>query len=205
MWKMSNYFVLESQLRNKAEYPNPAEFEVEPAQTRGWFREPRRVRALSQNPQTMSLDFVSAIEVKHVVTPYHITDPPGNPPVVPPVDPIPYLYLDLHSRSYNDQYLINTIGGSNRDARFLLIRDKIFYDDVGRPVWVLWTSAMEQVLRFKRDDPLFFRLYTADGKTLPIVDSEGTPDPKKQIMTLFGVTPYSRDGDYDNHLLDYLS
>lgn len=204
---MSNYFVVESRLRNRAEYPNPAEFTVEPAQTSGWFRQSRRVRAVSQNPQSMTLDFVSAVEIIHVVTPYVLPDPPGDPPTLPPVDPIAYLFLDIHSATYNDQYLVNTIAGTNRDARFVLVRDKVLFDKTGAPIWILWTSQMEQVLRFKRDDALVLRLYTPDGKTLPLVDNpiKDPLDPRVQVMTLFGVTPYARDGDYDNHLLEYLS
>ena len=202
---MSNYFAIESIRRNRDEFPNPAEFTVEASQTQGWFRSARQVRALGQNPQTMSLDFVSAIEVKQVITPFHIPDPPPNPPSPTPSNPYSYLYLDIHSPTYNDQYLINTISGVNRDARFLLIRDKIIFDNSGKPTWILWNSPMEQVLRFKRNDPLVFRLFTPDGITLPLIDKGSEPDKKVQIVALLGVTPYSRDGNYDNHLLQYLT
>ena len=202
---MSNYFAIESIRRNRDEFPNPAEFTVEASQTQGWFRSARQVRALGQNPQTMSLDFVSAIEVKQVITPFHIPDPPPNPPSPTPSNPYSYLYLDIHSPTYNDQYLINTISGANRDARFILIRDKIIYNSAGKPTWILWTSPMEQVLRFKRNDPLVFRLFTPNGITLPLIDNKPEPNESVQIMALLGVTPYSRDGNYDNHLLQYLS
>ena len=202
---MSNYFAIESIRRNRDEFPNPAEFTVEASQTQGWFRSARQVRALGQNPQTMSLDFVSAIEVKQVITPFHIPDPPPNPPSPTPSNPYSYLYLDIHSPTYNDQYLINTISGANRDARFILIRDKIIYNSAGKPTWILWTSPMEQVLRFKRNDPLVFRLFTPNGITLPLIDNKPEPNESAQIMALLGVTPYSRDGNYDNHLLQYLS
>ncbi len=202
---MANYFAVESIRRNRDEYPNPAEFIVEASQTQGWFRRSRTVRAVSQNPQTMSLDFVSAIEVKQVITPYKIPDPPPDPPVGAPSTPYSYLYLDIHSPTYNDQYIINTMGGANRDARFLLVRDKVIFDRKGKPVWILWTSPMEQVLRFKRDDPLVFRLFTPDGVTLSLIDDGPVPKESAQIMALLAVTPYSRDGDYDNHLLQYLS
>ena len=200
---MSNYFSIESIRRNRDEFPNPAEFTVEASQTQGWFRRSRTIRAVGQNPQTMSLDFVSAIEVKQVITPYKIPDPP--PPTPTSTTPYSYLYLDIHSPTYNDQYLISTISGFNRDARFLLIRDKIIFNSVGLPVWILWNSPMEQVLRFKRNDPLVFRLFTPDGITLPLVDNKPAPDEAVQIMALLGVTPYSRDGNYDNHLLQYLT
>ena len=202
---MTNYFAIESIRRNRDEFPNPAQFTVEASQTQGWFRRSRTVRAVSQNPQTMSLDFVSAIEVKQVITPYQIPDPPPDPPLDPPVEPYAYLYLDIHSPTYNDQFLINTIGGVNRDARFMLIRDKIIYNAAGKPTWILWTSPMEQVLRFKRNDPLVFRLFTPNGITLPLIDDKPEPNESVQIMALLGVTPYSRDGNYDNHLLQYLS
>ena len=202
---MSNYFSIESIRRNRDEFPNPAEFTVEASQTQGWFRRSRTVRSVSQNPQTMSLDFASAIEVKQVITPYKIPDPGPKPPVGAAATPYSYLYLDIHSPTYNDQYLINTMGGANRDARFLLVRDKVIFGKKGEPVWILWTSPMEQVLRFKRDDPLVFRLFTPDGITLPLIDNGPVPKKSVQIVALLGVTPYSRDGDYDNHLLQYLS
>lgn len=202
---MANYFAIESIRRNRDEFPNPAEFTVEASQTRGWFKSARQVRAVGQNPQTMSLDFVSAIEVKQVITPYLFPDPPPDPPVGAPLVPYSYLYLDIHSPTYNDQYLINTISGANRDARFLLIRDKVIFDSKGKPIWILWNSPMEQVLRFKRDDPLVFRLFTPNGLTLPLVDPDPLPREDVQVMALLGVTPYSRDGTYDNHLLQYLA
>ena len=202
---MANYFSIESVRRNRDEFPNPAEFTVEASQTQGWFKSARQVRAVGQNPQTMSLDFVSAIEVKQVITPYFFPDPPDDPLVPSPLLPYAYLYLDIHSPTYNDQYLINTISGANRDARFLLIRDKVVFNNAGKPIWILWTSPMEQVLRFKRNDPLVFRLFTPDGITIPLIDDKPEPDESVQIMTLLGVTPYSRDGSYDNHLLQYLS
>ena len=195
---MANYYAIESIRRNRDEFPNPAEFTVEASQTQGWFKSARQVRPVGQNPQTMSLDFASAIEVKQVITPYYVSDPPPSPPYS-------YLYLDIHSPTYNDQYLINTISGANRDARFILIRDKIIYNSAGKPTWILWTSPMEQVLRFKRNDPLVFRLFTPNGITLPLIDNKPEPNESVQIMALLGVTPYSRDGNYDNHLLQYLS
>jgi hypothetical protein len=48
-------------------------------------------------------------------------------------------------------------------------------------------------------------LFTPDGITLPLIDNGPVPKKSVQIMALLGVTPYSRDGDYDNHLLQYLS
>ena len=202
---MSNYFAIESIRRNRDEFPNPPEFTVEAAQTSGWFSSARTVRAVGQNPQTMSLDFVSAIEVKQVITPYKIPNPGPNPPIGATTPPYAYLFLDIHSPTYNDQYLINTIGGVNRDARFFLVRDKVIFDSKGKPIWILWNSLMEQVLRFKRNDPLVFRLFTPDGVTLPLIDNGPLPNKSAQVVALLGVTPYSRDGDYDNHLLQYLS
>ena len=184
---MANYFAIESIRRNRDDFPNPAEFTVEASQTQGWFKSARQVRAVGQNPQTMSLDFASAIEVKHLITPYFLPDPPPHPVVPTPLLPYSYLYLDIHSPTYNDQYLINTISGANRDARFLLVRDKVVFDKAGKPVWILWTCSMEQVLRFKRNDPLVFRLFTPDGITLPLVDDKPEPDEAVQIMALLGI------------------
>lgn len=200
---MTNYFALESIHRDRLQHANPAQFTVEASQSRGWFRMARSGRAVGQNPQTMSLDFASSIEVRQVITPFSIPSPPSG---APPVDPLSYLYLDVHSFSYNDQYLISTISSTNRDARFMLVRDKVLFNEIGDPVWILWSCPMEQVLRFKRDDPLVLRLFLPDGRTLPLIDSlpENPPDPKVQIVVLLSVTPYARDGDFDNQLLDYL-
>ena len=51
-------------------------------------------------------------------------------------------------------------------------------------------------MRFKRDDMIIFQITTRDGSTLPNFDTLPpiAPDPDKQTMVVFEVTPYLRDG-----------
>nr|QBK87046.1 MAG: uncharacterized protein LCMAC103_03900 [Marseillevirus LCMAC103] len=193
---MSNFVSLVSTHRDREQYANPAEYTVKAGQVATWFRSARRVRAHPQNPATQSLDFVSTVNVKHVITPW-----------CEAFSGIPQLYMDFHSDNSNDMYLVGTIDGRNRDARFVLVQFKIQTDHNGAPQWIHWKCEMEQTLRYKRDGEASLRLFTEDGVTLPIVDAAPPlpADPTKQTFVLFEITPYSRDGDYDNHLLTYLS
>ncbi len=194
---MANYIVLESEFRDRFEYPNPAQFIVKASQLTGWFRTARTVRAHPQMPLTKPLGFVSSVDVIHVITPY-------NANLVTSAQ----LFMDIHSVStMNDRYLVNAIEGRHRDARFVLILDKIQFDENGDPNRILWKSGMEQVLRIKYDAELFFRLFTKEDVTVAIADTSppDAPDPAMQIFVLLAITPYSRDGDYDNHLLEYSS
>lgn len=117
----------------------------------------------------------------------------------------PRIYLDFHSRRYNDTRFIKTIGGILADAKFVLVLDKIQYDDVGRPIWLHFKSCGEQVMRFKRDDPMIVRFMSRDGTTISFFtesDLSIVTNPDKQTMITINVTPYLRDAVFTNHAVE---
>jgi hypothetical protein len=117
----------------------------------------------------------------------------------------PRLYVDFHSRRYNDTKLIKTNGGVLSDAKFIVILDRIQLDDNATPIWIHYRSHGEQVYRFKRDDSVVFRIMTRDGTTIPFFtepDLTIPTNPSKQTLVTFSVLPYIKDASYINSLVD---
>lgn len=117
----------------------------------------------------------------------------------------PRIYLDYHCKKYNDVRLLNTIKGVLPDAKFVLGIDKIQYDDNVTPLWIHYKSHGEQVMRYKRDDPVIVRFMTRDGTVIPFFtesDLNIPTNPMKQTLITLSVTPYIRDADYDNHMVN---
>lgn len=117
----------------------------------------------------------------------------------------PRIYIDIHSYRYNDPRCIRTIGGVLADAKFILVMDKVHYGDDLQPLWIHYRSHGEQVMRFKRDDPLFIRFMTRDATTIPFFiesDLSVPTDPFKQTMLTINNTPYLRDAIFANHMVE---
>lgn len=117
----------------------------------------------------------------------------------------PRIYLDFHSHRYNDARFLKTIDGVLGDAKFVLITDRVQFDDNLKPVWVHYKSSGEQVMRFKKDDPMVVRFMSRDGTTLPFFsepDLNILTNPNKQTMITVMCTPYLRDAVYANHVVD---
>lgn len=171
---MSTYINIDTGKRSDKRTTGPCEFELTSSQTSSWFRPPRMVREVSNNMHNRTHEFATTIGVCSFVTPYEINDTPIR------LDTTPVLYLDIHSRGYNDIHLVSSIDGLDPDTKFVLVQDEIQNDDAGNPVWIRWKSKMRQSMRFKRDGDFVFRLYDKDGVTIPIDDQElvalaGTP------------------------------
>lgn len=188
---MSTFIDLDSIHRDRSNYPNPSEYMVTPDQLNGFFRTARTTRSTAVNPNHSIQEFSTSLRLVALTVPYSVA-----------LAAIPRLYVDLHSQSYNDRYLISSINGNNSDARFIAVFNRVQNDDGGNPVWIHFQPIVEQVTRFKRDDTIFFRVFTRDGNTLPNTDTllPNAPDPNQQIIATFEITPYSRDGSYDNQL-----
>jgi hypothetical protein len=184
---MASFINLDSIWRDREMYPNPSDYQLTPSQVESWFRSARTIRAFPTNPNTQPLDFSMSVNIKHLILPYD--DRIVN---------LPIIFMDFHSRRYNDIHLIQTINGRHPDARFICIPHKVQNDTNGNPLWIHYNCNMEQVMRFKRDDMMTFKLTTRDGSTLPNFDDlvPDPPDPTKQTIVTFEVTPYLRDGDY---------
>lgn len=113
----------------------------------------------------------------------------------------PRVYVDVHSIRYNDSRKIFAIQGRLSDAKFVLIFDKYQYDLNGTPIWIHYRSHGEQVMRFKRDDPLFIRFMTRNGHTIDFFDEDDltiNTNPAKQSLITLDVTPYARDAHFVN-------
>jgi len=190
---MATFIDLDSIWRDREVNPNPAEYELRPQQVETWFRGARSVRAHPQNPNLQPLEFATTVNIRYLTVPY--TEFLAG---------IPRLYVDLHTVKYNDIHLIQTIDGRHPTARFICAFDKIQNDAGGEPLWIHYACRMEQTMRFKRDDPVVFRVMTRDGSVLPNTDTlvPEDPDPNKQILATFEITPYIRDGDYENSLVE---
>jgi hypothetical protein len=114
----------------------------------------------------------------------------------------PRIYLDFHSHRYNDTRFLKTIKGVLADAKFVLTIDRTQFDDTLAPKWLHYKTCGEQVMRFKRDDPVVFRLMSRDGTTLPFFtepDLTVPSNPDKQTMLTVNCIPYLRDAVFVNH------
>lgn len=117
----------------------------------------------------------------------------------------PRIYLDFYSHRYNGTCFLRTIGGVLADAKFVLTIDRTQFDDNLTPKWLHYKSCGEQVMRFKRDDPIVIRLMSRDGTTLPFfieTDLAIPTNPDKQTMITVNCTPYLRDAVFNNHMVD---
>lgn len=117
----------------------------------------------------------------------------------------PRLYVDFHSRFYNDTKLLKTIGGVLSDAKFVIGQDRIQFDDTGRPVWIHYKAHGEQVFRFKRDDTVTLSFMTRDGTKIDFFnepDLSIPTDPERQSLVTFNITPYIKDASFRNQSID---
>ncbi|HMP28547.1 MAG TPA: hypothetical protein PKD85_03045 [Saprospiraceae bacterium] len=120
----------------------------------------------------------------------------------------PRLYVNFHSKVYNDTRLIRTIGAILSDAKFVIGIDKVQFDDTGRPVWIHYKAHGEQVFRFKRDDCVVLQIMTRDGTIIPFfteTDLSIPTNPQRQTLVTFNVTPYLKDATYTNQGFETLS
>lgn len=190
---MSTFIHLDSFFRDRENYPNENDYELTPAQIKSWFRSARTVRAYPQNPTATPLEFATTVRITYLTVPY-----------TKALSEFPCLYITFQSRLYRDIHLIDTIGGNHPDTKFICIPDRVQNDRNGAPLWIHYKCGMEQTMRFRRKDPIKIQLTTRSGFTLPQQDTNVPidPNPNKQTLATFELTPYIRDGDYDHHLLE---
>jgi hypothetical protein len=192
---MSNFIHLDSTYRDRQQYPNPASFRVNSKDLGGWASQARTVRALPANVPA-PLEFATSVRPLELTIPY-------NQAFIA----LPYLYVDFHTKTYDDQNLTYSINQTLRETRFVFTTPSIQYDGLGVPIWIRWFCSMEQVMRFKRNDDVIFKV-TSDGST-PLTNLDTLiPNPidlTKQIKCTWCITPYIRDGDYTNQLAGIVS
>lgn len=190
---MSNFFDLDSQWRYRETYPNPAKYEITGDQIRSWFRQARTVRAQPQNPNTYPLEFSTVVNIHYLTLPYFadLLDEPR-------------LYVNIRSKLYNDIHLLNAIDGRQPDAKFVCEFDKVQLDSADTPIWVHYKCTMSQAMRFRRGDSIIFEVTDRVGAVIPNQDTlfPDDADPQKQILCTFEITPYIRDGIFDNQMIE---
>lgn len=193
---MSNFVNLDSISRDREQYPNPFDYELTPQQVNSWFPNARTVNPFPKNPSTQPIEFVTTINVQHLILPYNAR-----------FATLPIVYLNFRSRNFKDIHLIQTIAGAHPEVNFICEWDKVQSDDNGTPLWIHYKCHMEQTVRFTRDFPIIFQITTRDGNPLPGTDTlvPLDPDPLQQSLCTFEITTYLRDGDYDNHLIEPLT
>nr|QBK86408.1 MAG: uncharacterized protein LCMAC102_02030 [Marseillevirus LCMAC102] len=190
---MSTFIDLDSIWRDRETYPNPNDYQLTPKQVDTWFPSARTVRAYPQNPTIQPLEFATTVNIHYLTLPFSET-----------VSEFPRIYVNFRSDRYKDIHLIQAIDGKQPDAKFICNFDRIQNDSNGNPMWIHYKCSMEQTMRFDRGRPVLFQITTRDGSILPNLDTIlPTPlDPTKQTLCTFELTPYIRDGDYDNHLAE---
>ena len=193
---MSTYIDLDSIFRDRQIWPNPADYEIFPKQIKSWFPSSRSVTNIPQNPNLRPLEFVTSVKINSIVLPYDAS-----------VADTPRIYVDFHSTRYNDTRLISTVDNVHGSARFICTFDKLQNDGGGAPIWMHYTCDMEQQLRFDRQYPVRFTVRRKDGTLFPNFDAlfPAAPTPNRQILATFELTPYIRDGDYRNNMLETLT
>jgi len=194
---MSTFVDLDSIERDREVNPNPNEYTLQPQQVKTWFRSSRTVRAFPQNPNTEPREFVTTVNIRYMTLPYSEA-----------VAALPRIYVDFRSRTYKDIHLIQAINGIHKNAKFICVFDRIQNNpSTGDPAWIHYRCNMEQTMRFKRDDTVTLKFTTRSGDTLPNTDTlePNPPDPAQQTLVTFELTPYIRDGDYDNQMINTLT
>jgi len=188
---MASYVDLDSILRDRDNFPNENNYQLLPQQTQTWFRAAREVRAFPSNPALQPLEFATTVNIVQLTTPY-----------TPELEAIPRLYVNFRCLRYDDIRLIFCINGLHSEAKFVVFPHGIQKDVQGTPLWIHWKSTMEQTMRFDRSYPVEFQISTRDESFLPQQDAipECEPNPLKQTLCTLEITPYIRDGDYDNHV-----
>lgn len=180
---------MDSFWRDRESYPNENDYELQPKQVETWFKSARTVRAFPQNPSTQPLEFSTTLNIKYLQIPYSET-----------VAELPRIYVNFRSKKYKDIHLINAIDGKQPSAKFICVFERTQLDRNGDPIWIAYRCNMEQAMRFERGEPVIFQITTRNGTVLPQLDTSvpADPDPTKQTLCTFEVTPYLRDGSYND-------
>ena len=189
---MANFIDLDSIWRDREIYPNENNYEVGSAQVDSWYKSSRAVRAYPQNPNTQPLEFATTVNIKYLTLPYSDT-----------LSEFPRVYINFHSKRYADLNLISSIDGKQLDSKFVCVPEKIQNDVNGNPQWIHYKCLMEQTMRFVRGEPVLFQVITRNGSILSQLDTSvpDKPDPTKQTLCTFEVTPLIRDGSFSQDVL----
>ena len=193
---MASFIDMDSVWRDREAFPNENNYELQPKQVETWFKSARSVRSSPQNPNLQPLEFATTVNIKVLTIPFSET-----------VSEFPRVYVNFRSKRYNDIHLIHAIDGKQPDAKFICIFDRLQNDRNGNPIWIHYRCNMEQTMRFERGQQVIFQITTRDGSILPQLDTNipTPPDASKQTLCTFEITPYIKDANFDNHMVETLT
>jgi hypothetical protein len=188
---MSTVIELDSQERDRRDYPNPCDYQITAREADTWFSSARQIRAFPSNASQKPLEFVTTVDLGSLILPW-------NAQLVE----VPHIYLKFNSTVYDDRYLVNAINGTHSESNFVCEQCGIQYASDGTtPMWIKYKPChKEQTMRFKRNSTYNFRITSRNGDVLPffIDPNTGPIDPELQVLATFTVTPFIRDADYHN-------
>ena len=192
---MAQFIDLDSIYRDRENYPSPASYQLSPPQVDTWFRS-KTVNMTAPNPNTRPRAFLSTVNIRYLTLPYSDD-----------LEDLPRIYINFRSTDYKDIRLISTIDGVLAEANFICEPRRIQNDSAGNPAWIHYDCRMEQTMRFTMGEPIIIQFLDLNGDPLPIVDTIPPlpADPTQQTFITLEVTPYIRDGDYNNPQIDPLS
>lgn len=192
---MADYVHLDSTYRDRQQYPNPFNYVVSATKCSGWCKQPRQVKALG-GPQPSTQEFAVSIRPLEMTLPYSTA-----------MTSVPYVYVDVHGKTYNDENLVRSINDSIKPVRFVFTNPSVQYDNNGVGKWIRFYSSMEQVMRFKRDDDLVVKIM--DRSLNPFANPDNAiPNPLNplaQTYLTFCLTPYIRDASFTNQNANFIA
>lgn len=212
---MSVPILIDSKDRDRTLYSNPAEFTINSSQTAGWSSLTKDVLCVRPCAKKNVCNLLYCIRLVSLTLPGTATDTAGGDLR----DTQPYIFVRLSTSTYPDRGLIRNIDSTSKiganDATFVCVFEKA--QGAGEE-WFQYKCAMTgQCLRFDPEKPqIEFRVFTREGSpaiplsggnttnTVLITDNAlpNNINPARQVSALFEVTPYVRDNEFSNHLIE---
>lgn len=194
---MATFIDLYSGSRDSNTFPSPANYIVRDESIRSWTRI-RTVSNAPKNPINKPTSFLFSVNLKSMVLPYNLVG--GTV-----LSDVPRIYVNIATEGYHQSNLIDTIGQKQSDSKFICEISSIQTDSFGNPKWIRYHSLFEQVMLFDIRKPLIVRMFLPDGTDIVIPDAVFPVPPiaDNQTFITLEVTPYIRDGDYANHVVDF--
>lgn len=183
---MSKYLDIDSVWRDSVEYPNPANFYVGANNVNCWYQYDR---TLTKGGNVKLDNSMYTINLVQLTLPYSDD-----------LALLPRVYVNLASGDSKDKNLMFSMSNAQLNSKFVCYPCHIQKDASDNPIWIHYKSGMEQTMRMSFTADILFQVILRNGDVLVLTD-DIIPDPAKQVMATFNITPYFRDGDYDNHLL----
>lgn len=194
---MSTHLHLDSQLRNKTEFPNAAEFKVLAVQSAGWSTQNRNIGCAKQNCKPDDCRYVYTVELNNLTIPY----------VQEIYETRPYLFVELCSGSIcRNRALINTIGNVENEAVFAVYFDHIQGTTpyTSRTATLHYKARMVQTMIFDTKSEIRFKVYAPKNVSqgpsgvLQFPVPTDPADPFDDVTALFTITPFKLDNRYDD-------